>query len=98
MDISKFMARGKVYVDRIRYYLSFIQFIMIAYLTVVKTDLNLIILCILLGISLPILLFIDFRFVMPAELNYLTNKNPFMRKLDERLSNIEKSLKKELNN
>ncbi len=93
------MITFKIMFDRVRNYISIIQFAMIGYLFIIGTDFNLISTLFIVAVASAILAVVDFRWIYPAEMERATEKNPVFMELRanqrEVLSEV-KELRKEL--
>lgn len=95
------MITFKIMFDRVRNYISIIQFAMIGYLFIVGTDFNLVNTLLVVAVASAILAVVDFKWIYPAEMERATEKNPvFMemrenqRKLLVEMDDLRKDLKK----
>lgn len=84
MNIGKL----KALMDRQRGYLSWINFVMICYLFFEKVGFHWY--YYLFGVVWIVIFFIDIRYIMPQEFNYLHRKSPVMREI---LRNTDKKKK-----
>ncbi len=71
----------KIMFDRVRYYISIIQFAMIGYLFIISTEFNLVTTLLAVGIASAVLAVIDFKWIYPAELRRASEKNPMFMEL-----------------
>lgn len=86
------IGKYKVWADRSLYYVRIIQFIMICYLTFKTNSMNPWLLVGLIIIGLMSLLWLDLRFILPSELDYLFHKNPRWRQLEKDIKEIKEKL------
>jgi len=68
----------KIMAERSKQYVAWIQFIMISILFIQQTPFSLITTIALVATVLGILSIIDFKYILPAELNRMSEKNPML--------------------
>lgn len=71
----------KIMAERTKAYVAWIQFIMVAILFIQQTMFNLITTLSLVAIALGILSLADFKWILPAELNRMAEKNPILMEI-----------------
>jgi hypothetical protein len=77
--ILKLLVRFKVLIDRQRNYVAILNFIMLLYLFIDKIGFHWWFL-----LAIPLLIvwsFIDMKYILPRETNYLHSKSDFLRRL-----------------
>ena len=82
----------KIMLDRLRYYASMIQFAMISYLFIKQTEWNLASTTLLVGIASIIIMYLDWKYILPKEQGRYWSKNPFAVKILNKLDKIEKEV------
>jgi ABC-type siderophore export system fused ATPase/permease subunit len=75
------MITFKIMFDRVRNYISIIQFAMIGYLFIIGTDFNLVSTLFVVAVASTILAVVDFKWIYPAEMERATEKNPVFMEL-----------------
>ncbi len=68
----------KIMAERSKQYVAWIQFIMISILFIQQTPFSLITTIFLVATVLGILSIVDFKYILPAELNRMSEKNPML--------------------
>ena len=68
----------KIMAERSKQYVAWIQFIMISILFIQQTPFSLITTIVLVATVLGILSIVDFKYILPAELNRMSEKNPML--------------------
>lgn len=91
MDIRKHFGSAFFLADRARFYISFVQFLMIIYLTF-KAGLELWMILLMIPASLVCLVF-DWFIIYPRVLDITMQRNPFMMEIDRKLDDIKERLK-----
>jgi len=82
----------KVMTSRVRDYMGYVQFPMIAYLFLVQTGYDLLVAALLAVAGCAVLAVVDWKIVYPAEQAAVTNKNPEWLMLIEKVDRIERRL------
>lgn len=93
--LSSVLGYLKLFQERLQGYLSFINFGMIFYLFIFEKTplgLNALYWVLLIFTAIPVILFIDLRFIMPAMLNIWFSKNPKFMELFEDVKEIKEKL------
>lgn len=79
----------KIMFDRIKNYIAMIQFVMVGYLFIVQTEFDFWMTVAGVAIVSIIVSILDYKWILPNELNAIARKNPVMHELISRLSRIE---------
>lgn len=87
------LISGKIIMDRSRMHLSTVNFVMILYIFIVQTPYSFWLVMPLAGIGVFILGYLDYRFILPREMQKFTTVNPFMVKIKKDLDDIKEMLK-----
>jgi len=83
----------KIMAERSKQYIAWVQFIMIGVIFIQSTNFNLPMTLLLVVLFLGILSVIDFKWILPAELNRISEKNPVLMSMKKDLAEIKKNLK-----
>lgn len=78
----------KVIGERTKQYIAWAQFIMIGYIFIQQTEFNLVTTVLLILISLSVISVIDFKWILPAELNRISEKNPVLMEIRKEVREI----------
>ncbi len=84
----------KIMFERAKQYVAWVQFMMIGWLFILQTEFNLVTTILLVGIALGTLALIDFKWILPAELDKMAQKNPVLMKIMSDVNEIKKEVKK----
>ena len=69
----------KVMFDRVRSYTGIVQFMMISWLFIIGTELNLMLTVLLVAVLSAALAIVDFKWIYPAEMDTISRKNPVVQ-------------------
>ncbi|MGD9381712.1 MAG: hypothetical protein PVI03_04635 [Candidatus Thorarchaeota archaeon] len=78
---GKRLISMKIMAERAKMYVAWVQFLMIGWLFIAQTEFNLPMTILLVVSFLAVLSLIDFKWILPAELNRMAEKNPVMMKV-----------------
>lgn len=81
-------GKMKIFIWRVRDYLSWAQFLMVSYLFLQNTNLPIIPVMFLVFICVIGIVYIDQKVIYPGELKYNTEKNPYIWKLRRQIEEI----------
>lgn len=82
----------KIMAERSKQYVAWVQFIMIGWIFIAQTEFNLITTILLVILALGVLSLIDFKWIFPAELNRISQKNPVLMKIMNDVHDIKATL------
>jgi len=83
----------KVMAERAKAYVAWVQFLMIGVIFIQQTSFDLITTLVLVAVLLGTLSLIDFKWILPAELNRMAEKNPVMMSIKKDIAEIKARLK-----
>jgi Tfp pilus assembly protein PilZ len=83
----------KVMAERAKAYVAWVQFLMIGVIFIQQTSFDLITTLVLVAVLLGALSLIDFKWILPAELNRMAEKNPVMMSIKKDIAGIKARLK-----
>lgn len=83
----------KVMAERAKAYVAWVQFLMIGVIFIQQTSFDLITTLALVVVALGTLSLIDFKWILPAELNRMAEKNPVMMSIKKDIAEIKTRLK-----
>ena len=83
----------KIMFERMKMYVAWVQFVMIGWLFIIQTKFNLWMTLLLVALSLGLLSFIDFKWILPAELNKMAEKNPVIMAIKRDVEKIREEMK-----
>lgn len=78
----------KIMFERTKMYVAWVQFAMIGWLFVLQTGFNLLSTLALTGALLGMLALIDFRWILPAEMERLAEKNPVLMSIRDNIEEL----------
>ena len=80
--------------ERVRSYVSAVNFVMITYLFIIQTEFNLLITALLILSIMIILALIDWKWILPKEMEWKSRKNPIMMDILEKEREIKEMLER----
>lgn len=82
----------KIMFERVRGYIGILQFLMIGYMFIQQTEFNLLTTIFLVGVVSVVLAVVDFKYIYPAELERIMQKNPIIMEIYNDVKEIRRCL------